>query len=48
VNLVAQFYNEQKLVRYFLFMQPLHVFYTILVGVISQFGNYEWKGRHTR
>lgn len=41
----ARFYGEQKLMRYFLLLQPLHVFYTVLVGVSSQFGTYTWKGR---
>lgn len=45
---VAAFYGEQKLMRYFFFIQPLHIFYTAFVGIISQFGTYEWKGRRTR
>lgn len=42
---VAKFYRQQKLLRYFFFLQPLHVFYTVLVGLWSQVGRYEWKGR---
>jgi cellulose synthase/poly-beta-1,6-N-acetylglucosamine synthase-like glycosyltransferase len=42
---VAKFYGEQSLMKYFFFLQPLHVFYTVLVGVWSQVGTYEWKGR---
>lgn len=42
---VAAFYGEQKLMRSFFFLQPLHVFYTVLVGIWSQLGKYEWKGR---
>ncbi|HEU4902841.1 MAG TPA: glycosyltransferase [Flavisolibacter sp.] len=42
---VAAFYGEQKLLRSFFFLQPLHVFYTVLVGIWSQLGKYEWKGR---
>jgi cellulose synthase/poly-beta-1,6-N-acetylglucosamine synthase-like glycosyltransferase len=45
---VSKFYNEQRLVKYFFFFQPLHIFYTVLVGFISQFGKYEWKGRKTK
>ena len=45
---VAKFYEEQKLLRYFFFFQPLHIFYTVLVGIFSQFGKYEWKGRKTK
>jgi cellulose synthase/poly-beta-1,6-N-acetylglucosamine synthase-like glycosyltransferase len=48
VSSVAAFYNQQKLMRYFFFIQPLHIFYTAFVGIISQFGNYEWKGRKHR
>ena len=48
VSSVAEFYNEQKLMRHFFFIQPLHIFYTVFVGIFSQFGKYEWKGRRTR
>jgi len=48
VSTVAEFYDEKKLMRYFFFVQPLHIFYTVFVGIISQFGSYEWKGRRTR
>jgi cellulose synthase/poly-beta-1,6-N-acetylglucosamine synthase-like glycosyltransferase len=45
---VAQFYGEQQLMKYFVLFQPLHIFYTVVVGALSQFGTYEWKGRRTR
>ena len=45
VNSVAQFYNEEKLMRYFPLLQPLHIVYTISVGFLSQLGKYKWKGR---
>ena len=48
VSSVAAFFGEQKLMRYFFFVQPLHVFYTVFVGLLSQAGKYEWKGRRTR
>jgi cellulose synthase/poly-beta-1,6-N-acetylglucosamine synthase-like glycosyltransferase len=48
VSSVAGFFGEQKLMRHFFFIQPLHIFYTVFVGVVSQFGKYEWKGRKTR
>jgi cellulose synthase/poly-beta-1,6-N-acetylglucosamine synthase-like glycosyltransferase len=48
VAAVAKFYNEQKLMRYFIFFQPLHIFYTVIVGALSQFGTYEWKERTTK
>ena len=45
---IAKFFDKQSLLRYFLFFQPLHVAYTILVGCLGQFGNYEWKGRRVK
>ncbi|RYZ61247.1 MAG: glycosyltransferase, partial [Chitinophagaceae bacterium] len=42
---VARFFCQQKLMRFFLFLQPLHIFYTVFVGISSQFGSYTWKGR---
>lgn len=45
---VAKFYNEQKLVKFLFLFQPLHIFYTVVVGITSQFGKYEWKGRKTK
>jgi cellulose synthase/poly-beta-1,6-N-acetylglucosamine synthase-like glycosyltransferase len=48
VNSIAKFYNEQSLVKFLFFFQPLHIFYTVFVGLVSQFGKYEWKGRKTK
>ena len=48
VRAVARFYEEQKLMKYFLFFQPLHIFYTVVVGLLSQSGAYRWKGRTTK
>jgi cellulose synthase/poly-beta-1,6-N-acetylglucosamine synthase-like glycosyltransferase len=45
---VATFYKEEKLVFYFPFFQPLHIFYTVTIGLLSQFGTYQWKGRTTK
>jgi cellulose synthase/poly-beta-1,6-N-acetylglucosamine synthase-like glycosyltransferase len=45
---VARFYKEQQLVKYLFLFQPLHIFYTVFIGLISQFGKYEWKGRKTK
>ena len=45
---VAKFYKEQKLVFYFPFLQPLHIAYTVMIGFVSQFGSYKWKGRKTK
>lgn len=45
VNSVAIFFGQQKLMKYFPFLQPLHIGYTIIAGWLGKFGHYEWKGR---
>ncbi|MGZ3845450.1 MAG: glycosyltransferase [Flavisolibacter sp.] len=45
---VAKFYSEQTIVKYLFFFQPVHILYTVFVGMASQFGKYEWKGRKTK
>lgn len=45
---VAKFYEEQKLIKFLFLLQPLHIFYTVFIGLSSQFGKYEWKGRKTK
>ncbi|HVG12906.1 MAG TPA: hypothetical protein VM843_07875, partial [Flavisolibacter sp.] len=47
VAAVARFYNEQGLMKYFFFFQPLHMLYTVTIGLLSQVGKYRWKGRRT-
>jgi cellulose synthase/poly-beta-1,6-N-acetylglucosamine synthase-like glycosyltransferase len=44
---VAHFYNQKGLMKYFFFLQPLHIAYTVSIGLLSQMGSYEWKGRRT-
>ena len=45
---VAAFFKQNKLLRYFLLMQPFHIFYTVLTGLLGQKGSYEWKGRKVK
>jgi cellulose synthase/poly-beta-1,6-N-acetylglucosamine synthase-like glycosyltransferase len=45
---VASFFGKQSLLKHFFFIQPLHIFYTIVSGLFGQFGKYEWKGRRVR
>ena len=45
---VARFFNQQKLMFYFPLFQPIHILYTVVIGLVSQFGKYEWKGRKTK
>jgi cellulose synthase/poly-beta-1,6-N-acetylglucosamine synthase-like glycosyltransferase len=48
VNSVAIFFGQQRLMKYFPFLQPLHILYTIVAGWLGKFGHYEWKGRRVR
>ena len=41
----AVFFNKKQTIPVFIFLQPLHILYTIISGTFSQFGKYEWKGR---
>lgn len=45
VHAVAKFYRQQYLLPWFFLMQPLHIIYTVVVGLFSQLGGYYWKGR---
>jgi len=46
--ILSIFFNKQWAVKLFFFFQPLHIFYTIISGLLGQFGKYEWKGRKVR
>ncbi|WP_205508254.1 glycosyltransferase [Longitalea arenae] len=48
VNSVAIFFGQQKLMKYFPFLQPLHIGYTIIAGWLGKFGHYDWKGRRIK
>ncbi len=41
----AKFFKQQKLIWWFLFMQPFHILYTVVAGWFGTFGSYKWKGR---
>jgi cellulose synthase/poly-beta-1,6-N-acetylglucosamine synthase-like glycosyltransferase len=45
---LSAFFNKKRSALYFLFFQPLHIFYTIIAGFLGQFGKYEWKGRKVK
>lgn len=45
---VAVFFKQSKLLRYFLFMQPFHIAYTVIAGLLGQGRSYEWKGRKVK
>lgn len=48
VTAVAGFFGETGVMRYFFFLQPLHILYTIVAGWLGKFGSYEWKGRRIK
>ena len=48
VNSVAKFFGQQKLMYYFVFLQPFHLLYVICAGFLGKFGSYEWKGRKVK
>lgn len=42
---ITAFFNRKQLLWYFFFLQPLHIGYTLLAGLLGQSRKYEWKGR---
>ena len=45
---VAKFYSLQRLMFWFVIMQPFHILYTIISGWLGRFGTYKWKGRKVK
>lgn len=45
---ISSFFGKRSLMKYFFFFQPMHIFYTIISGLLGQFGKYEWKGRKVK
>ena len=43
VNAAAIFFRQQKLMKYFPFLEPLHILYVIVSGWLGRFGSYECK-----
>ena len=41
----AKYFKQQKLLWWFLLMQPFHILYTVVAGWFGTFGSYKWKGR---
>jgi biofilm PGA synthesis N-glycosyltransferase PgaC len=48
VNSVAKFFGQQRLMYYFVFLQPFHLLYVVCAGFLGKFGSYEWKGRKVK
>ena len=42
---VLRYYRLSHLSLYFLFLQPFHIFYVVLAGLLGFAGKYEWKAR---
>jgi cellulose synthase/poly-beta-1,6-N-acetylglucosamine synthase-like glycosyltransferase len=45
VNSAAIFFSQHRLMKYFPFLQPLHILYVVISGWLGRFGSYEWKAR---
>ena len=45
VRAVSRFFNQSHLLKFFFFLQPMHIFYTVAVGFFSQLFPINWKGR---
>lgn len=45
---VAKFFNRGWVLKYFPFLQPLHILYIVSAGFLGFIGGYEWKGRQVR
>ncbi len=44
---VSRFFGRQRLLWYFPLLQPIHILYTVAIGILSRKKTYEWKGRRT-
>jgi len=45
---VARFFHKESVLKYFPFLQPLHILYITLAGFLGFFGSYKWKGRNVK
>lgn len=48
VKPVAQFFQQEKLLPWLLWLQPLHIVYIVVAGLMAQLTGYEWKGRRLK
>ncbi len=42
---VALFFKDDNLLKWFGWMQPFHIAYTVIAGWLGKFGSYQWKER---
>lgn len=45
VNAATIFFGQHRLMKFFPFLQPMHIIYVIVSGWLGRFGSYEWKSR---
>lgn len=45
---VAGFFNKRKQLWLFPLLQPLHIVYIVIAGLLGFTGNYQWKGRSVK
>lgn len=45
---VARFFRRLWVLRYFPFLQPLHILYIVAAGFLGFIGDYQWKGRKVK
>ena len=45
VSEVARFFDRSALLNKFVWLQPLHIVYTVVAGLLGIKGGYRWKGR---
>lgn len=48
VRSVSLFFGQTSLLKYFFFLQPIHIFYTVIAGLLGNLTVYEWKGRKVK
>ena len=44
----GRLFGQERLMGYFIFLQPLHILYTVIAGWLGKFGRYEWKSRKVK
>lgn len=42
---VLQYFSLKHLLKFILPAQPFHILYVLLIGILGNFGSYNWKGR---
>ncbi len=48
IILVARFFKREWVLLYFPFLQPLHILYIVIAGLLGFVGGYKWKGRKVK